>query len=415
MKALRTAIVLVACFAALLSFVSCEMGGNKAAMTESTGGLGEVTIIATEEKNLDSIIDRNIATWEFMATPLFELASGEYIYGQVFDWRELEAIRTGADGIVKTSTTLGRYTSGNWLFELRCKNKNGSIIAVGSTRQIIREGIDNTVNISLYVDRHDGTHGEAQTNGAMKVGFEVNRLDSSLENMQIVTTYQKVKKDQSLDTTKTAVISWSSIQAGGNLPEWYAGNGSSQVGEGRVYYEGLLNEIEAGPYIFTFKVQGKNTAGSWIDLGGQTVEVMVLGNETTQVKGTLLANEYVVAGLKITAPGKIIGSINGKTYILGTPGNKVTLNYIHDAENSSETPVLYYWHVNGVQAGPNASSSFEFECPKEGDKYLYGIYKVSVVPVGDLGSLGNEVVDIVFNPPTGPNVGEFDWNAALGN
>lgn len=402
---------MIALIVAVMVLYSCD-GTPKAV----SGGAVEVSMVASMEKNLDSFIDRNIASWEFMATPQFQLAPGEYIYGQVFNWKELTAIRTGADGVVQTATTLGRYTSGNWLFELRCKNKDGKIIAIGSTEQIVREGIDNTVNISLYVDRADGTHGESDKKGAMRVGFEINRLDANVtDNMQIVTTYRKVNKDRSLDTTQTPILNWNFIEEGGSLPAWYAGTGDKKVGEGRVFYYATLSEIPAGPYAFIFKAQGKNTAGSMIDLGGQSIDVMILGDETTDVKGTLLANEYVVAGLKIKAPGKVVGSINGKTYILGTPGTPVALSYIHNNEESSEDAVSYYWYVNNVLEQQSNSPNFQFDCPKDGsDNFIYGIYKVTVVAVGELGSLGTEVCDVVFNPPTGPNLGEFDWQAAIG-
>lgn len=432
-------------------------------------GVVEVGMVILEDKTLTSDLNRDIKYWEFMATPKFTLGEGEKIYGQVTYWRMLSELDTEADGVVKTSANLGRYTSGDWLFEVRALNSNKHVVAVGSTQQIVREGLDNIVEITALTDRADGTHGQSmdatstetgwdghdpnsktttiERTGSIHVGLLVNRLDSDTNKMRIVTKYQKVTKSAGLDAVATPGITWtvrngateSRIDSTGaviaqgtpgeNYTKWYktatptnyktvSGDDTSTVELGKVYYEGVLENMDAGPYIFTFYLQGKDKDDNWIDLGGQAVDVMIVGGEETQVKGTLLANEYVLAGLRITSPGTIYGTINGRNYIQGTPGTPVELTWNQtptESADSGEAAVRYYWSVNGTEQTTTAASpTFTFNCPTDDDgNYLYGIYRVSCSPTGALGSIGNSTIDIIFNPTDGPNVGEFDWSGII--
>ena len=192
--------------------------------------------------------------------------------------------------------------------------------------------------------------------GSLHVGFVVNRLDADIANMRIVTKYQKIEKNSALSGVQTPGITWDDRNGeikqttdstgatiagtqGEFYTNWYknatplnykaiSGDSSERVEMGKVYYEGTLDNLDAGPYIFTFYIQGKDKDGNWINLGGQAVDVIIVGGEETQVKGTLLANEYVLAGLKITSPGTIYGTINGVNYVKGTPGTPVNLKWI---------------------------------------------------------------------------------------
>lgn len=408
---MKKLITFVLCISLVFVMASCQNDPH------GVSGIAEVNLTTATEKSLTSQVDRSITHWQFMATPLFSVAANETIYGKVSNWKELPDLNTPVGGDIKTATTLGRYTSGNWLFELRALNAQDKIIAVGSTKQIIRSGIDNNVAITVLTDRKDGTHGESIESGKIQFGFETVKLDDNIEigdsqHLKIITTYQKVDKHQKLEPVQTANLNWTATDTGGTPDSFY---GTEKIKEGRTYYSTILPAIDAGPYIFTIKFQGKNSSNSFIDLGGQSFEVMVVGGETSTVKGTLLANDFIIAGLKITAPGKIVGTINGKHYIIGTPGTPVTLQYIHDTENSAEVPTRWYWYVNNELKVESNSDTFIFDCPEAtpGKKdWLFGIYKVTCVPAGALGSLGQTVIDVVFNPPQGPNQGEFDWGAA---
>lgn len=447
------------------------------AVEEEPRDLVEVTIAMTESKTLASEINKDIKYWEFKATPKFTLAEDEKIYGTVSYWRMLNALDTGADGVVKTETSLGRYTSGDWYFQVRALNSNKRVVAVGSKQQILREGVDNTVNITMLVDRADGTEGESRDRdsaktgwdghaeisalkettvekGTLHVGLVVNRMDNDLTKMRIRTIYQKVEKNTKLAaTTEVNSINWddrngaiegtinpdgttaTNPTAGEYYTLWYKestplsydikGDSDVEVETGKVYYEGVLSDLDAGPYIFTFFLEGRNQDDTdWVILGGQALDVVIVGGEETQVKGTLLANEYVLAGLVITAPGTIYGSINGQNFIKGTTDTPIKLEFQQtedEIRDSGEEPTMWYWYVDGDKVKDNAGNlittkSMEFSCPKDAnDNPIYGIYRVSCSPVGPQGSIGTTTVDIIFDPPTSEaNYGEFDWSNVFG-
>ena len=462
--------IILSLIAVLVLFASCEQNALEPAEPEvDHGDVVDVGMVILEDKVLGSEINRDIKYWEFMATPLFELGDGEYIYGTVSYWRALAELNTGSDGVVKKAANLGRYTSGNWRFELRALNSEKHVIAVGSKVQIVREGLDNTINITVYTDNADGTNGQSiddnsrktgwdghteeskkettKRYGQLHVGLVVNKLDSNVyDNMQIITKYQKIDRSANLGSSTDATINWT-VRKGAVAPtidstghvvvqgvegeaytNWYktatpnnynvTGDSAEKVELGKVYYEGVLTNLDAGSYIFTFYIQGKDKSGSWINLGGQAVDVVIIGGEETLVKGTVLANEYVMAGLKITAPGTIYGTINGKNYAIVDGNNSITLTWQQtqdEANRSGEGAVRYYWYVNG-QVSLTTSPSFTFQVNNDGSgNPLYGIYRVTCVPTGNLGSTGTSTIDVICNPTVGPNVGEFDWDSVLGS
>ena len=461
--------IILSLIAVLVLFASCEQTAMAPAEPEvDHGDVVEVGMVILEDKVLGSEINSDIKYWEFMATPLFELGEGEHIYGTVSYWRVLAELNTGEDNVVKKTANLGRYTSGKWRFELRALNSEKHVIAVGSKEQVVREGLDNTINITVYTDNADNTNGqsidddsrytgwdghteESKTEttvryGQLHVGIVVNQLDENVyQNMQIVTKYQKIDKTANLGSSENAAINWNvrkgavapTIDSTGNVvvqgvegekyTNWYkeatpnnyrvvTGDNDARVELGKVYYEGVLENLDAGSYIFTFYIQGKDKNGSWINLGGQAVDVMIIGGEETLVKGTVLANEYVMAGLKITAPGTIYGTINGKNYAVVDGRKPITLTWQQtgdEAERSGEAPARYYWYVEGAPS-LTTSPTFTFQVPTDGDEPIYGIYRVTCVPTGNLGSTGTSTIDVICNPDVGPNVGEFDWNNVPG-
>lgn len=452
----KNILITLAILMVALIFTSCEPKAE-AVVDEEPRGLVEVSVVTTQEKTLKSDINKDIVYWEFMATPKFTLAADEKIYGTVSYWRRLDALQTGTDGVVKTTTSLGRYTSGDWLFELRALNSKNHVVAVGSTQQILREGADNTVNVTMLIDRGDSTHGNSEdrdsvktgwdghnegtktetivAKGSLHVGLIVNRLDNDLDNMKIVTVYQKVNKNLTLEAPVTdATITWTRRNGGiaattttgavegEKYTNWYfystakdynkPGDSTVSVEQGKVYYEGVIENLTAGPYIFTFYVQGKDKSGNMINLGGQALDVVIVGGEETQIKGTLLANEYVIAGMQITAPGTIFGSINGTNFIKAATDTEITLTFqqtTDEIRDSGEEAVKYYWFINSEQK-VTTESSIKFQCPTAAGEPAYGIYRISCIPTGKLGSTGTETVDVIFNPETGANVGEFDWS-----
>lgn len=467
----RYGFIILSLIAALVLFASCDQNAVEPAEPEvDHGDVVDVGMVILEDKVLGSEINRDIKYWEFRTTPLFELGDGEFIYGTVSYWRALEELNTGEDNVVKKTANLGRYTSGNWRFELRALNSEKHVIAVGSKEQIVREGLDNTINITVFTDNADGTAGQSidltsqntgwdghtdasktQTitrYGKLHVGLVVNRLDDSIANMRIVTKYQKIDRSSNLGSVTEPTINWIARNGaiadtidstgvvikqgavGEKYTKWYkeatpnnynvTGDSAETVELGKVYYEGVLESLDAGSYIFTFYIQGKDEGGSWINLGGQAVDVIIMGGEETLVKGTVLANEYVMAGLRITAPGTIYGSINGKNYAVVDGLNTISLTWQQTSEEvqrSGEAPVRYFWYVNGEEhITTSPSFSFKVDETTTGSGVpVYGIYRVSCVPTGILGSTGTSTIDVICNPSEGPNVGEFDWSSVLGS
>lgn len=459
---MKKIIILLVALLLIFTCISCEEP-KKAVEEEEPHSLVEVSLSATEPKVLNSSVNNDIMYWEFRATPKFELAEGEKIYGAVSYWRTLPALNTVQGGVseVKTATNIGRYTSGDWLFELRALNSLKHVIAVGKTQLVLREGKENIVNIDMFIDnasdsqkgnskdvnsRYTGWDGHTDSSkasttvekGSLHVGLVVNRMDADITNMKVVTLYQKIDENLRLGSVVTPTISWddrngidgSNQKPVGSINEhytrWYLeanktnysdpdfkNDSTTKVEEGKVYYEGILDNLDAGAYVFTFFIQGKDKDGQWINLGGQALDVVIVGGEETLIKGTVLANEYVLAGLKITAPGTIFGSINGKKFIAGTPEKSILLQFQQtqsEKEDSGEAPKMFNWTVGGIKQTATGST-FEFSCPKDASgNPIYGIYRVTCVPVGAQGSTGTTSIDVIFNPESGPNVGEFDWS-----
>ena len=409
-----------------------------------------VSLVIEEDKNLSSDVNRDIKYWEFMATPKFTLANGEKVWGKVSYWRVLDEMDTGAGGAVVKTADLGRYTAGDWYFEVRALNSEKHVLYVGSKRQVVREGLDNVVSITMLLDRADGTHGESSDEtsrvtgvreqpaeqassgsetiaeyGRLHVGIELNRLDLDPNNISISVYRQKIAKDSIIQPSELMnVSSWITRDAGQAYTNWFklanstnyrdiSGDHTSLVGNGRVYYECVLNGLDAGPYKYTFIVNAKNTSGSFIPIAGQSVNVTIVGNEETLVKGTLLANEYVQNSLKLKETGKIYCSINGKNYLNVAEDGTAQLSFTQTTEQaaaSKEVPVKFYWIKDGEFIDGQNGNTLSLTCPEENGKKLYGIHRVSMIAVGELGSLGNATIDVIFNPPEGPgDWWDFDW------
>lgn len=437
----------------LVLLVSCSETPEMS-LTDPNGIKGEtapneavpVSLVITEEKSLTSDLNKDIEYWEFMATPKFTMANGEKIWGSVSYWRVLNEMNTSTTG-VKTSANLGKYTSGDWYFELRALNSNKHVIAVGSAQQVIRSGLENIVHITVLPDNADGTHGfsidatstytgatgakETGTEtieryGSLHVGFEVNNLDIDPSNIRIRVYRELIGKNSTISNVEEIQnISWLRRGAGEALTNWYvtadpknyltiSGDNSAKVGEGRAYYECVINNIDAGAYIYTFQLEAQSTRG-FIPIAGQGVNVTVIGGEETQIKGTLLANEYVRTALKLDDIGEIFGTINGKTYMTVNVENTAELRFQQteqELNKSKETPVKYVWIADGNFLD-GTSETLNYTCPTNSNGIpAYGIHRVTVIAIGSQGSLGMASIDVVFNPADGPgDYNDIDWSS----
>lgn len=412
----------------LIFSVSCTPGGAER-------DLVDVTLAISVDKTLETVTNRDIWYWEFMATPKFSLAAGEgKEVGRVDYWRQLTLLTTNADGTLNLETSLGKYMQGEWYFELRALNKRGHVIAIGQTKQYISKIQNNVVNISVYPDSSDGTHGESMDDesritgvtateagtvttvryGNIKVGLIVNQLEDSTDDMRITVSYQKMSKGSNLlEDTVELTPSWSLRKEQEALPLWYVtddellpsttaaeieGDSSKTVPEGKLYYETDI-EMDAGIYMFTFNIETKKDDDTWQKINGQTLSVTVTGGEQSEIRGNLTATTYIVSGIVITVPGSIYGSINGEKQIVSAASEPVTLTWTQSdlqKENSSEEAVDYTWYVDGIDQNVR-NESFVFNCPKdESGNYIYGVYRVSLVPLGTLNSWGFTDIDIVF-------------------
>lgn len=422
----------------VIVFPSCD---NNASNTDykklEEAGKGHAILDIVIEKNLDSSVQKNIRYWEFMATPLFRLLPGEGVEaGRVDYWRQLEAITTKDDGELKLETSLGSYMAGEWFFELRALNKRGHVVAIGSTRVYIVKGHDNIVSIQVFYDSSDGVHGESADDtsrvtgvtskdfglsttkryGTVKTGLVVNQLEDNLANMRISTSYQKIDRlTNVLFDMQSVDCSWLVKQENQYFPAWFkadekntsiatgvllSGDSKEKIPQGKIFYESEFS-LDAGRYILTYTIEVKNNQNEWQKIAGQSLPVYVLGGEYSEVKGTAIPSSYSIAGIKITVPGTIYGSINGEKYTVIANADSATLKWEQsdlDRENSSETPVSFDWYVDGVLQ-QEKGSRITITCPvdKSGNKE-YGVYRISLSPKGSAGSWGFTDLDLIFRP-----------------
>lgn len=443
--------VLLIILAAVILGVSCD---SKAAepVEEIPEDAVSATLSITTDKNLTSDVNNEIEYWEFMATPKFDLAGSgntkEKVYGQVSYWRTLPALDT-AGAAVKTTCDLGRYTSGNWYFELRALNSQHHVIAVGSTTTVLRAGIDNVVSITMILDNADNvTHGQSWDTtsqrtqvtktgengvesitryGSVHIGFEVNQLDESPDNLNIVLYKQKVGLNNVIGNIETITTTWTKLTPGNYFSNWYvsanvdnyrtvtAGNSSSVIGEGRMYFECEIPNQDAGSYVYTLQLQAKNQSGSFISIAGQSFDVVVLGGEETQVKGTLLANLHILQTLKIDDTGTIYGSINGGTtrYARVSYEAPYDLSWVQTTEEkakSKETATTFYWFADGKEISGQNGDTISYSCPSnEEGQVAYGLHRIMVIAIGNQGSLGSSSFDVIFDPKEGASTGPGDY------
>lgn len=415
-------------------------------LTAEERGIGDAVLSVSLDKRLAGGAEDSIKYWEFMATPQFVLAPGEGdIVGTVDYWRQLSAITTPDGGGILLETELGRYMGGTWLFEVRALNKNGHVLYVGERTIIIRDGLENLVDLTVFPDCSDGTHGESADDtsrrtgvtdkavgsitteryGRLHTGFLINQLDDNLDDMKITVTTRKMERITGVFGDPVEVpLTWDRRTEGERLTNWYekasagdsgyTGNGSTNVPAGKVYYEGTYN-IDAGVYIVTYSVSAKNASGVWTYLGGQTFNLTMVGGEETTVKGYLTAGSYIVAGIKISVPGTIYGSINGAGSVVSTSAAAVQLSWQQDARsqaNSDEVPVSFEWYLEDEKL-PYTSDTITLQCPTDvSGNPVYGVYRVSLCPLGSAGSRGHADINVIFNPADAPNLSDYDWEAA---
>lgn len=444
-------VFLICCIAFLFVGISCDT--NKAEVLEEIPeDAVAVSLSITTDKTLSSDVNNDIMYWEFMATPKFELAgsgaSKEKVYGQVSYWRTLPELNT-ENGTIKTTCNLGRYTSGNWFFQLRALNSEHHVVSVGSTTTVVRSGIDNVISITMLLDNADNvTHGQSWDTvsrytqstkageqgvetitryGSVHIGFEVNQLDSNVNDIDVVLYKQKVGSNNIIGNTETITTTWTKLTAGSYFTNWFisanvnnyrgitAGNSTKVIGEGRMYFECNIPNQDAGSYIYSLQLRAKGKDGSLFPIAGQSFDVVVLGGEETQVKGSLLANAHILQVLKLDETGTIYGKINGegKRYASVSAEAPYTLSWIQsekDKANSKETAAAYYWFADGEELVNQNGDEISYTCPVNADGTVaYGLHRIMCIAIGNQGSLGSSSFDVIFNPKEGASVDAGDY------
>lgn len=446
---LKTKSISIYIISLLLFFIlfGCEQpntppGEEKSPLSAAERGLGDVALAISVDKKLNNNTDTQIKYWEFMATPQFILAPGEgEAVGQVKYWRQLSAIITPDGGKPILQTELGRYMGGDWFFELRALDKRGHVIDVGSTYVNIAAEMNNLVQITVYPDSADGTHGESADDSSRITGVTDKALGSktttrygvlhmgivstvidNLDDIKLTVKAQKFSRiSGNINEEFEIPIDWTVKTDADKLSSWYenatsddwefTGEGQRFVPRGKALFEGSAN-IDAGVYRITITLSAKNDAGNWVELGGQGFNIVAIGGNESVVKGFLSAGSYSLAGIQISVPGTIYGTINGKGNVVSVNGDKVKLQWVQDQQSkdfSDEVPASFEWAFQN-QILPENGESITVECPKdENDKPIYGAYRVSLCPIGSAGSKGHTDIDVIFNPFEQTNMDNYDW------
>lgn len=449
LKKTSFSVLLMCCIALLFVVISCD--SNKAEILEEIPeDAVPVSLSITTDKTLSSDVNNDIMYWEFMATPKFELAgkdaTKEKVYGQVSYWRTLPDLNT-EKGVVKTTCDLGRYTSGNWLFELRALNSKQHVVAVGSTTTVVRSGLDNVVNITMLLDNADNiTHGQSWDTssrytqvtktgergvetitryGSVHIGFEVNKLDADVDNIDVVLYKQKFGTNNILGSVETITATWTKLTAGSYFSNWFvsadvdnykditAGSSNKKI-EG-MYFECEIPNQDAGSYIYTLQLRARGTDGNLFPIAGQSFDVVVLGGEETQVKGSLLANAHILQVLKLDETGTIYGAINGDDdgYARVNYEAPFVLSWVQSEEDkakSKETAEVYYWFADGAEIVGQNGDEISYSCPvNEDGTVAYGLHRIMCIAVGNQGSLGSSSFDVIFDPKEGASLDNGDY------
>lgn len=326
---------------------------------ETTGELVNVTLSATQMKSLgmlNTYQPDEFGEYQFQAIPQFE---ANRIYGQNLDaeGNHLWVTLRGADNLPvaedeTSGVNLGWFTQGAWKFRLRSVNAQGKVLTYGESDVVyIYKGNSPEVLISLGMD---DTSGELSgENGKIFFRVEVPQLTEIPEDVWLSVDYKRLFSNTSAEQT-----AWTPIYTNGSGEEDWAAfwtvyqqeqtapeitsfiNNNSQrspiaaqeVGTNKLVFDGLSGNMAPGSYLVRIR--------SWLHgqedpIGGQTVAVTVIADEVSEVKGELIAGDFVEAGLGINAPGAVSGTIGD------TESITVRKAWVHKDDDSVITKAEY--------------------------------------------------------------------------
>ena len=324
----KTPAIIMILILSIVMLASC----SQEKVTETTGELVNVTLSATQIKSLGMLTTYQpdeFGGYEYQAVPQFE---ADRIFGQNLDaegkdkWMPL----IGANGLPvsegeTSGISLGWFTQGPWQFRLRSVNAQGKVLTYGESDVVyIYKGNSPEVMISLGMD--DTSGGLSTDSGKIFFRVEVPQISENPDDIWLSADYKRLFSNKSADTVEWRPVYtnssgeedwqafWTVYKAGQTAPEidsFLNGNEqrysipSQTVGENKIVFDGLSAELDPGSYLVRIR--------SWLGdqeeaIGGQTLAITIIGGEVSEIKGELIAGDFVEAGLGINAPGAVVGT-----------------------------------------------------------------------------------------------------------
>ena len=234
---------------------------------------------------------------------------------------------------------------------------------------------------------------ETESAVTLHANFMVDGLKNGLDDVRLITISQKQLSDIELEEIQYPNVKWTSK---------YEGTG--------INFQGVMKKTKAGTYINTFLFQIKDDNDKWTTLGGKAF-CTELVNGDNYIEDNAIVNEYNIDRLLVSAPKSVYGKINGRNYIVINGINPITFTYQRTVDE--EVITNCYWYLNGYDVTTLADGpSYSFKIPTDANEEpVYGIYRVSCCPIGDLDSTGTVTLDVIVSPNA--KLEEFDWGSVL--
>ena len=198
------------------------------------------------------------------------------------------------------------------------------------------------------------------------------------------------------------------------------------VGENKMVFDALSPEMAPGSYL----VRIRSWLGDQEDpIGGQTLAVTIIGGEVSEIKGELIAGDFVQAGLGINAPGAVSGTFGDTESITvrkawvhtedGTVLTKAEYENLTDGETTyyrygfapvtlswaSETSTSisrYNWAVDGTIIAGQTGKSYTYT-PENPGQHIISCIAYGEMPVitngqvtgTTLGNIGSTAIYVI--------------------
>lgn len=314
----------------LLCLISCsdDINGHASLLLNIT--------VPVEEKLLTVTIPREIKTFVYRATPLFEQDADMTgnIIGAKSEWTPVffytEEGEESTVGHLKAS--MGWYSSGAWEIEIKALNANGNTVYYGTTGRIyLNAGEINGYEIELRGVQFEGEYAE------LDISFTSLRTSVEVENGP----QPKVELIYSNGETR-------------QFSHWTSTNTSE---EGTIRHTIHIDSLPAGEadvYIMLSLSDGSV-------ITGERLAILLIGGEKSFIEGTLESGEYINPNFSITEDkseikGKIT-ALRGVTEEISLSsfnrvfraqlGQSATFSYLVDeGERECDT---YCWLVDSIE------------------------------------------------------------------